>query len=153
MHIVHARGLKGLGNATQLKQYANWQARGGDDPCGSGFGASHPGRHSQWPAVGEPHDIVDLVVKLALPDHWQAVCAERVKVVMDGNFGRALLMGSMSFSCSSGSSSICGSRHFTGTSENAVKTQIWIAVSVYDRHPQGALQSYCSLPKVFEIPS
>jgi len=36
------------------------------------------------------------------------------------------------WSCfSSGSSSTCASREFYGTSENAVKTQIWIAVSVY----------------------
>ena len=34
-------------------------------------------------------------------------------------------------SSSSGSSSIFGSSQFYGTSENAVKTQIWIAVSVY----------------------
>ena len=34
-------------------------------------------------------------------------------------------------SSSSGSSSIFGSSAFYGTSENAVKTQIWIAVSVY----------------------
>ena len=35
-------------------------------------------------------------------------------------------------SCSSsGSSSTCASKRFFGTSENAVKTQIWIAVSVY----------------------
>ena len=32
---------------------------------------------------------------------------------------------------SSGSSSTCESKSFYGTSENAVKTQIWIAVSVY----------------------
>ena len=30
-----------------------------------------------------------------------------------------------------GSSNICESKSFYGTSENAVKTQIWIAVSIY----------------------
>ena len=32
---------------------------------------------------------------------------------------------------SSGSSSTCASRPFFGTSENAVRTQIWIAISIY----------------------
>ena len=39
-------------------------------------------------------------------------------------------MGSMSFSRSSGSNNI-SIKAFYGTSENAVKTQIWIALSVY----------------------
>ena len=51
--------------------------------------------------------------------------------VVDRDFRKPLLMGSMSFSCSSGSSSTCEIKAFYGTSENAVKTQIWIAVSVY----------------------
>ena len=36
------------------------------------------------------------------------------------------------WNCSSnGSNSICGSKPFYGTSDNAVKTQVWIAISVY----------------------
>ena len=58
------------------------------------------GRHRQWPAVGLPYDIVDLLVKVIHPDHWEAVCAQGMVVVVDRDFSRTLLMGSMSFSCS-----------------------------------------------------
>ena len=100
VHIVHKRGQTGLGDAMQFEQHPNRQARSGDDPCAGGLGTSHPGRHRQRPAIVQSHDIVDLVVKLVLPDHGQALRAQRMKAVVNGNFSRALLMGSMSFSCS-----------------------------------------------------
>ena len=100
MHIVHKRGQTGLGDAKQLEKHPNRQARSGDDPCAGGLGASHPGGYRQRPSIVQPHDIVNLVVKLVLPDHGQALRAQRMKVVVNGNLGRALLMGSMSFSCS-----------------------------------------------------
>jgi hypothetical protein len=68
---------------------------------------------------------------LIKPDYRQAVCAQGMKSVVDRDFRRTMLMGSMWVSCSSGSSSTYESRRFMGTSDNAVKTQIWIAVSVY----------------------
>ena len=54
-----------------------------------------------------------------------------MKSVPDRYFGGVMLMGSMSPTRSSGSSSTWASRHSFGTSENAVKSPIWIAVSVY----------------------
>ena len=65
-----------------------------------GLGTSHPRRHRQRPAVGLSYDIVDLVMKVVHPDHWEAVCAQGMVVVVDRDFRRTLLMGSMSFSCS-----------------------------------------------------
>jgi hypothetical protein len=50
--------------------------------------------------AGAPHDIVDLVVKVVQPDHWEVLCTQRMVAVVDRNFSRALLMGSMSFTCS-----------------------------------------------------
>ena len=60
--------------------------------------------------AGAPHDIVDLVVKVVQPDHWEVLCTQRMVAVIDRDFSRALLMGSMSFSFSNGSSSICESK-------------------------------------------
>src|SRR5438445_12042564 len=54
-----------------------------------------------------------------------------MKTVVDRYFGRAVLMGSMSFSCSKWIKQHLRIKAFFGTSPNAVKTQIWIAVSVY----------------------
>ena len=45
------------------------------------------------------NDIVSLVVNVVQPDHWQGLCTERMVAVVDRDFSRALLMGSMSFSC------------------------------------------------------
>jgi hypothetical protein len=73
VHIVHVRGQASRGDAVQFEQHPNRQARGGDDPRAGGFGASHPGRHRQRLAISQSHDIVDLVLKVVLPDHWQAV--------------------------------------------------------------------------------
>ncbi|MGH7488331.1 MAG: hypothetical protein ACREMY_22455 [bacterium] len=73
VHIVHMRGQAGLGDAPQLKQHPNRQARGRDDPRAGGLGQRHPGRHRQRPAIGQPHNIVDLVLEIVLPHHWQAV--------------------------------------------------------------------------------
>jgi hypothetical protein len=81
------------------KQHANRQARNGDYLRVRGFGPSHPRRHRQRRAIGAPHDIVDLVVKVVQPDHWEVLCTQRMVAVIDRNFSRALLMGSMSFSC------------------------------------------------------
>jgi hypothetical protein len=94
------RRENGLGDAAQLKHHPERQVRGGDDFRASGLGLRHPGRHRQWPAIGQPHDVVDLVVKIVPPDHWQAMLVQWMKVVVDSNFGKALLMGSMSFTCS-----------------------------------------------------
>src|ERR1035437_8411970 len=88
----------------------NRQARNGDNLRVRGFGSSHPGRHRQRRAIGAPHDIVDLVVKVVQPDHWKVLCTQRMVAVVDRDFSRVLLMGSMSFSCSNGSSSMCGSK-------------------------------------------
>jgi hypothetical protein len=73
VHIVHVRGQAGLRDAAQFQQHPNRQARGGDDSRAGSLGASHPGRHRQRPAIGQPHDIEDLVVKVVLSDNWQAV--------------------------------------------------------------------------------
>jgi hypothetical protein len=55
-----------------------------------------------------------------------------MEAVVDRDFSRALLMGSMSRSCFAGSNNTYGPRRFTARSENAVKThQIWIALSIY----------------------
>jgi hypothetical protein len=69
VHIVHVRGQTGLGDAAQVKQHPKRKARGGDDSRAGGLGVSHPGRYRQWPAIGQSHDIVDLIAKLILPDH------------------------------------------------------------------------------------
>jgi len=73
VNIVRVRGQAGLSDAAQFQQHPNRQARGGDDSRAGSLGASHPGRHRQRPAIGQPHDILDLVVKLVLPDHRQAM--------------------------------------------------------------------------------
>jgi hypothetical protein len=49
-------------------------------------------------------------MKLVEPDHRQAMGTQGMELVVDRNFSRSLLMGSMSVSCSNGSSNICGSR-------------------------------------------
>jgi hypothetical protein len=73
VHIVHTRGYAGLGDAKQLEKHPNRQARGGDDPCAGRLGACHPGGYRQRPSIVQSHDIVDLVVKIVLPDHLQTV--------------------------------------------------------------------------------
>lgn len=73
VHIVHVRGHAGLSDAAQFQQHTNRQARGGDDSHTGSLGASHPCRHRQRPAIGQPDDKMDLVVKVVLPDHRQAV--------------------------------------------------------------------------------
>ena len=51
--------------------------------------------------------------------------------VVDRDFSRSLLVGSMSFSCFEWIKQHLRIKSFFGTSPNAVKTQIWIAVSIY----------------------
>ena len=104
VHIVRTRGEEGHGDAAQFEQHANRQACNGDYLRVRGFWPSHPGRHRQWRAIGAPHDIVDLVVKVVHPDHWEVLCSQRMVAVVNRDFSRALLMGSMSFSCSKPSS-------------------------------------------------
>jgi hypothetical protein len=99
---------------TQFDQHASRQAGNGDYLRVRGFRPSHPGRHRQRRAIGAPHDIVDLVVKVVQPDHWEILFMQRMVAVVDRDFGRTLLMGSMSFSCSSGLSSTSESRLSTG---------------------------------------
>jgi hypothetical protein len=106
VHIVRTREEAGHGDAAQFEQHANRQARDGDNIRVGGLGTSHPGRHCQRRAIGPPHDIVDFVVKVVHPDHWEAVRAQGMVVVVDRDFGGALLMGSMSFSCSKRSNKI-----------------------------------------------
>ena len=106
VHIVRTREEAGHGNAAQFEQHANRQARSGDYLRVRGLGTSHPGRHGQRRAIGATHDIVDLVVKVVHPDHWEALCTQRMVAVVDRDLSRALLMGSMSFSCSKLSSKI-----------------------------------------------
>jgi hypothetical protein len=91
----------------------------------------HPLRHSQRTVIYAAHNVKCLAVTLIPPDDRQRVHAQRVKSIVDRYFIWTTLMGSMSPCCSNGSSSICASRRFTEPSENAVKTQIWIAVSTY----------------------
>ena len=100
MHIVRTRGEAGHGDTAQFEQHANRQSRSGDNLRVRGLGTSHPGRHGQRRAIGAAHDIVDLVVKVVQPDHWQVLCTQGMVAVVDRNFGGTLLMGSMSFSCS-----------------------------------------------------
>ena len=100
MHIVRTRGEAGHGDTAQFEQHANRQSRSGDNLRVRGLGTSHPGRHGQRRAIGATHDIVDLVVKVVQPDHWQVLCTQGMVAVVDRNFGGTLLMGSMSFSCS-----------------------------------------------------
>jgi hypothetical protein len=50
------------------------------------------------------------MIEVVQPDHGKSLGAQRVETIMDRYFSRALLMGSMSFSCSNGSSSICESK-------------------------------------------
>jgi hypothetical protein len=53
-------------------------------------------------------------MKLIDPDHGQAMCTQGMESVVDRDFRRTLLMGSMSVSCLSGSSSIYALRPSTG---------------------------------------
>ena len=89
-------------------QHADWQARSGNNLRVRSPGMGHPRRHRQWPAVGPLDDIVSLVVKVVLPDHRQALCTQRMEAIVNRNFSRTLLMGSMSFSCSRLSNRISG---------------------------------------------
>jgi hypothetical protein len=73
VHIVHVRGQAGLGHATQFQQHPNRQTRGGDDSRAGSLRASHPARYRQRPAIGPPHDKVNLIVEVVLPDHRQAM--------------------------------------------------------------------------------
>ena len=52
-------------------------------------------------------------MKLIEPDHREAMCMQGMEPVADRDFSGAILMGIMSFSCSSGSSSSCESKRFT----------------------------------------
>ena len=97
VHIVRTHGEDG--DAVQFEQHANRQARNGDYLRVCGFGPSHPGRHRQRLAIGPPQDIVDLVVGVVHPDYWQTVCTQGMEGVIDRDFSKTLLMGSMSFSC------------------------------------------------------
>ena len=42
------------------------------------------------------------------PDHWKGLCTQRMEGVIDRDFSKTLLMGSMSFSCLNSSTSILG---------------------------------------------
>jgi hypothetical protein len=55
---------------------------------------------------------VDFFVEVVHADHRKRLRTQGMKVVMDRYFDRSLLMGSMSFSSSSGSSSTSESKHF-----------------------------------------
>lgn len=73
VHIVHAGEQTGLGDTAQLKEHPNRQARGGDDSHPGSLRVSHPGRHRQRLAIGEPYYVLDFVVKIVLPDDGQAL--------------------------------------------------------------------------------
>ena len=113
VHIVHAGGQIRYSHAPQFEQHAERQARNGDSVDVRGLGISHPARHGQWRAVSLSHHIVTLIVNLVPPDYWEALSAQGMIWVVDCYFSRTLLMGSMSLSCLSGSSSIYESRPFT----------------------------------------
>ena len=72
----------------------------GNNPRVRGLRTGHPSRYSQRLAIGTPQDIVDLFVGVVHPHYWQTVCAQGMESVIDRDFSWALLMGSMSFSCS-----------------------------------------------------
>jgi hypothetical protein len=103
------------------------RARSGDNLRVRGFGTSHPGRHRQWRAIGPSQNIVDLVVRVVHSDNWQTVCTQGMKGVIDRDFRKPLLMGSMSFSCLT-LKQLLKIKTFVGTSENAVQIQIWTAL-------------------------
>ena len=96
------QGKAGSGDAAQFKQYVNRQAGDRDQICIRGLRARHPRRHCHRPSIRPSHDKVDLVVKIVQSHHWKAVCGRGMVEVVDRHFRRALLMGSMSFSCSNG---------------------------------------------------
>src|SRR5208282_4743012 len=112
-HIVHTRGEASHADTTQLDQHAERQARNRNHLRVRSLGTCHPDRHRQRPAVGAPYDIIGLVIKLVEPDHRQAMGTQGMEAIVDRDISNALLMGSMSFSCSNGSSSICESRPST----------------------------------------
>lgn len=98
-HIVHEQGAASRTDAAQLKQNAKRQTRCGDYLGLRSHGTRHPKRHRQWPAVSTPHHVVGLIVKLIEPDHGQTMRAQGMELVVDCDFSRVMLMGSMSFSC------------------------------------------------------
>ena len=104
-HIVHTRGEASHTDTAQLDQHAKRQARNRDHLRVRSLGTCHPDRHRQRPAVGAPYDIIGLVMKLVEPDHRQAMGTQGMEAIVDRDISNALLMGSMSFSCSNGLSS------------------------------------------------
>jgi hypothetical protein len=99
VQIVRTRGKAGHGDTAQLEQGANRQPGNGDYLRVRGFRPSHPGRHGQRRAIGPPCDVVNVVVKVIHPSHWEGLCAQRMVAVVNRDFS-GTLMGSMSFSCS-----------------------------------------------------
>ena len=94
-------------------------------------GLRHPGWERQWNAVGAPDDVMRLLVHMVPSNDGKALSAKRMKTVLDRYYRWIGFVGSMSVTCSNGSSSTCASSPFFGVTENAVKTQIWIAVAIY----------------------
>ena len=66
-----------------------------DDGGVRSLGMCHPDRHGQRSAIRAPHDIVGFVMELIEPDDGQALCTQGMESVVDRDFRRAMLMGSM----------------------------------------------------------
>src|SRR5213076_882304 len=82
-------------------------------------------------ALGRMQDKAKLVVHHVPACNPESLTRTRMEAISNYDLGVLSLVGSMSELCSNGSSSHLRIKAFFGTSENAVKSQIWIAVSVY----------------------
>jgi hypothetical protein len=70
-------------------------------------------------------------MKLVAPDHRQAIGTQGMEAIVDRDISNALLMGQYVVQLFKWIKQHLRIKAFYGVSENAVKTQIWIAVSVY----------------------
>ena len=76
-------------------------------------------------------DETSLVVHLVSTRNPESLTRTRVETISNYDLRLENLLGSMSDLCSSWIKQHLRIKRFFGTSENAVKTQIWTAISIY----------------------